>query len=135
MISLALYSIAALGLFIVAAKYGLATAPLGYHRSIVEQDGAVSSGTQRVIEALYRVWAATLAGFGLCLLGLIWGPAAAGAAWAHLTIVVATIVMAVPSIIVPRRVEQERSVRTPWRLAAALSACVVIGFIAWLAGY
>ena len=75
MISLALYSIAGLGLFALAAKYGMATAPLDYHRSIVEQDGTVSPGTQRVIEALYRVWAATLAGFGLCLLSLRKSPA------------------------------------------------------------
>ena len=135
MISLALYSIAALGLFVVAAKYGRATAPLDYHRTIVEQDGAVSSGTQRVIEALYRVWAATLAGFGICLLGLIWGPASAGATWAHLTILAATLVMAVPCVIVPRRVEQDRTVKTPWRLAAVLSVFVIVGCLAWLAGY
>ncbi len=95
----------------------------------------MSEGTQRVIEALYRVWAASLTGFGLCLLGLILGAAAGGAAWPHVVILVATFAMAIPSIVVPRRVEKDTSVKTPWRLALALLVAVVLGFVAWLFGY
>ncbi len=135
LISLGLYSIAVVGVFLVARKYGLSAAPLEYHKSIIERDGAVSEGTQRVIEALYRVWAASLAGFGLCLLGLIVGAAAGGAAWPHVVILVATFAMAIPSIVVPRRVEKDTSVKTPWRLALALLVAVVLGFVAWLFGY
>lgn len=135
MISLGLYTLAALAAFMVAAKYGLSPAPLAYHRTIIEQDGAVSTGTQRVIEALYRVWGASLAGFGLCLLALIWLAAPTGATWPHLVILLATIVVAVPTTIVPRRVEQDMGVKTPWRLAVGLLVAVGLGFLAWIIGY
>ncbi|WP_439121687.1 hypothetical protein [Marivita sp.] len=134
-ISLGLYSIAVAGLFLVASKYGLSAAPLAYHTAIIERDGTVSNGTRRVIEALYRVWAGSLAGFAICLLGLIWGAAASGAAWPHGVILVATCVVAIPSIIVPRRVEQETKIKTPWRLVLVLLSAVILGFLAWIIGF
>jgi hypothetical protein len=135
MISLGLYTLAAFGTLLIALKYGLSDAPLPYHRAIIEKNGVVLVGTQKVIAALYRVWAATLAGFGICLLGLIWGPAADGDAWAHRVVLIAVLTVALPSTFVPRRVELATSVRTPWRLGAVLSGTVILGFLAWIAGY
>ena len=132
MMSLGLYSIAALGMFLVALKYGMSAAPLDYHKAIITQDGAVTNGTQRVVEVLYRVWASSLAALGICLLALIWGPAASGAAWPHVVILLATLVVGVPSLIFPRRVEQNTNVRTPWRLSLALLVAVILGFLAWI---
>lgn len=133
-VSSALYTLAALGLFVLAGKYGLAKAPLDYHRTIVEQDGTVSNGTRRVIEVLYRVWAGSLAAFGICLLALVWGVAAGEAVWVHVVILLAVAVAAVPSIVAPRSVEMDTGVRTPWRLALGLAGLVGMGFMAWLAG-
>ncbi|HKK97802.1 MAG TPA: hypothetical protein VJ928_06445 [Marivita sp.] len=133
-LSAALYTLATLGVFLLSAKYGLSKAPLAYHKEIIEQDGTVTPGTQRVIDVLYRVWAGSMAALGICLLGLIWGPAASGAAWAHGVIVLAVAAVAIPSIVVPRRVEVVTQVKTPWRLAVALAGLVVLGCVAWIAG-
>jgi len=133
--ALALYALVSLGLLALALRYGVGAVPLGYHAEILARDGAAPGANARlVLGALYRTLAGALAAMALLVAG---GAAltleAAPAATAGL-IFAATLLAGVPAALVPRRVEVETGVRTPWRASLALVAVSALAGALALAG-
>ncbi|MGG7567122.1 hypothetical protein ACQ5SO_13290 [Rhodovulum sp. DZ06] len=129
----ALFTLVALGLAGLAARYGRGPVPQAYHAEIMKRDGGLPGpGALRVLRAVYRSLAGILAALAVMVLGAaLWLlPGAPGATGALLAL--GALVGAVPTMIATRRVEAESGVRTPWRAAAALGVVGALGGLAAL---
>ena len=126
-VSVILYCLAMAGTAAMALKYGRGAVPLDYHRNIIGDP--VPENVVIVVHALYRVFAAALAALALAGTALALGPLAQGAVWARLVIFAVVLLIAVPSMLVPRQVEITTGVRTPWRAAAMLLGVSALAFV------
>ena len=121
-----LYCLAMAGMAAMALKYGRGPVPLDYHKDILGDQ--IPENVLTVIGALYRVFGAAMAGLALAGAALALGPLAQGAIWAKFVIFAVVLLVGVPSMIVPRQVENVTGVRTPWRVAAGLLAVSAVAF-------
>jgi len=126
-VAVALYCLAMAGVAAMALKYGRGPVPQDYHKAILGDQ--IPDAVLTVIGALYRVFGAALAALALAGAALALGPLAQGALWAKFVIFAVAVLVAVPSMIVPRQVENATGVRTPWRIAAVLLAVSVVAFV------
>jgi hypothetical protein len=115
------------GMAAMALKYGRGPVPLDYHKDILGDP--IPEDVLTVIGALYRVFGAAMAALALAGAALALGPLAQGAMWAKFIIFAVILLVAIPSMIVPRQVENATGVRTPWRVAAVLLAVSVVAFV------
>lgn len=130
--ALALYALVSLGLLAFALRYGVGAVPFGCHAETPARDGAAPGANARlVLRALYRTPAGAPAApvAGGAALTLEDAPAATAG-----LILVASLLAGVPAAPVPRRVEAETGVRTPWRPALALVAVSALAGALALAG-
>ena len=127
-ISVLIFCLVGGGLLAMAAKYIKAVPPLDYHAEIMS-GSAVSDETKMVLGALYKAMGGAFAGLGvgtilLALTGL-WSDSLT----AKLTLVA---MLCIPGWFVARAthaVEARTNVKTPWRIAAALTALSLLGFV------
>ncbi len=122
-----LYCLAMLGTAAMALKYGRRAVPLDYHRNIIGDP--VAEKVLIVLHALYRVFGGALAALALAGTAPALGPLAQGAVWAKFVIFAAVLLVAVPSIPVPRQVGKTTGARTPWRVAAGLMGVSALAFV------
>lgn len=109
-------------------RYIMAEPPLDYH-------GEILSGTEindplvTILGALYKVMggAFTALGVGMLLLTVfgVW----ADLFWPKLTILAMAGVSGWYAMMIPRAVETQTGVQTPWRIAAALLGLAVFGVL------
>lgn len=112
----------------MAAKYIRATPPLDYHARIMETDSP-GEGTVTVIGALYKIMGGAWLALG-AVLGLItvFG-VMENLLWAKLATLTGSLIAGGFALLVPRDVERLTGVRTPWRVAAALTALAMLAFV------
>jgi hypothetical protein len=123
-----LYLAVAAGMIAMAAKYMRATPPLDYHARMMESDNP-GEGTITVIGALYKIMGGAWLALGV-VLGLItvFG-VMENLLWAKLATLTGSLVAGGFALLVPRDVERLTGVRTPWRVAAALTALAILAFV------
>lgn len=128
LLSVGLYLLAGLGVAAMGLKYLRATPPLDYHAEITRDD-TLGEATLRVIGTLYKVMGGSFLALGvvLCLLTLfgVWNDLL----WAKLAILLGSLIAGGFAALAPRAVEQATGVRTPWRIAAALTGLVAVAFV------
>ena len=109
-------------------KYIRAKPPLDYHAEITKAD-ELSEATLKVFGALYKVMGGGFLALGIILAMLtlfgVWN----NIFWAKLAILVGTLIAGGFSALIPREVEQATGVRTPWRIAAALTTLTIVAFV------
>jgi hypothetical protein len=111
----------ALGLIGLGLRYGTGAVPLDYHARILERDGArPGAATVIVLRALYRSLAGLCVALGLTVFGLSALFLAAAPAAVSALILLSALAAGTPAVLVPRQVEAETGVRTPWRAGLVL---------------
>lgn len=128
-ISLSLYGLAALGTLIVASLYLFGEVPMSYHRAILEKEGvALSPGLNLVMTTLCRVMGAGLMASGVSGLLFALNIQPADPVLIKMRPLLIGLIIGVPCVIYPRRVEAATGIRTPWRTAAALLGVLLVAF-------
>jgi hypothetical protein len=125
--AVAIYCLAMVGVAAMALKYGRGPVPLDYHKDILGDQ--IPETVLTVIHALYRVLGAAMAALALAGAALALGPLAQGAMWAKFVTFAIIVLVAVPSMFVPRQVEKTTGVRTPWRVAGVLLLVSAVSFV------
>jgi hypothetical protein len=89
----------------------------------------LGEATLKVFGALYKVMGGGFLALGIILAMLtlfgVWN----NVIWAKLAILVGALIAGGFSALIPREVEQATGVRTPWRIAAALTALTIVAFV------
>ncbi len=130
-LSLVLYGLAALGTLFVAATYLFGTVPTRYHREVLEKDDTpLTPGLELVMTALCRVLGAGLMASGIAALLFALDLEASDPLALKIRPLLIALIVGVPCVIYPHRVETATGVRTPWRAAVALVAVMLAAFIA-----
>ena len=123
-----LYLLVSIGVIVMGIKYIRAKPPLDYHAEITKAD-ELGEATLKVFGALYKVMGGGFLSLGIMLAMVtlfgVWNDAL----WAKLTILLGAIIAGGFSALIPREVEQVTGVRTPWRIAAALTALTIVAFV------
>ncbi len=128
-LSLSLYGLAALGTLIVASLYLFGEVPMSYHRKVLEKEGtALSPGLELVMTTLCRVLGAGLMASGVSALLFALNIQDGDPVLIKMRPLLIGLIIGVPSVIYPHRVEAATGIRTPWRTAAALLAVMFAGF-------
>lgn len=127
-LSVILYLLASLGVMAMGIKYIRAKPPLDYHAEITKAD-ELGEATLKVFGALYKVMGGGFLSLGIVLVMLtlfgVWNDVL----WAKLTVFVGALIAGGFAALIPREVEQVTGVKTPWRIAAALTALTIIAFV------
>lgn len=130
-LSLALYGLAAMGTLFVAALYLFGEVPTGYHREILQKEGIeLVPSLEQVMTALCRILGAGLMASGVSALLFALNLDASDPIALKIRPLLIGLIVGVPCVIYPRRVEALTGVRTPWRSAVALLAVMLAGFVA-----
>ena len=118
----------AAGMLGMGAKYIRAKPPMDYHANILSSV-PVGDEVKMVLGALYKVMGGAFCalGAGTILLTLfgVWPDIF----WAKLTILVMALISGYLATKVTKVAEDYTKVKTPWRIAAALTALAVIAFL------
>lgn len=127
-LSVVIYCLVGLGLIGMGYKYITTPAPMDYHREILANT-PLTDETRLILDVLYKVmggsFAALGAGIGIVALCGIW----ADLFWAKLAVLVMLAIAGYFATTLPHKVEAQTGVKTPWRIAAALSGLGVIAFL------
>ena len=127
-LSVVLYLLASLGVMAMGVKYIRAILPLDYHAEITKGT-ELSPETLRVFGALYKVMGGAILALGFVMVMLtlfgVWNDLI----WAKLTLFIGTLIAGAFTTLVPRQVESETGVRTPWRIAAGLCGIATVAFL------
>ena len=130
-LSLSLYGLAALGTIGIAALYVFGPVPMPYHREILEREGTtLTPGLEAVLTALCRILGAGLMASGISALLFALAIQASDPLLIKMRPLLIGLIVGLPCVIYPRRVETLTGVRTPWRPAVALIAVMLAGFVA-----
>ncbi|WP_299988108.1 hypothetical protein [uncultured Ruegeria sp.] len=127
-LSVILYLAASLGVLAMGIKYVRAEPSLDYHAEITKND-ELSEATLRILGALYKVMGGGFLSLGIVLAMLALFGVSNDLLWAKLAILVGALVAGSFSAFFPREVERATGVRTPWRIAALLTALVGVAFV------
>jgi len=128
-LSLALYGLAALGTMIVASLYLFGSVPTSGHREVLEKDGVeITPGLEGVLITLCRVFGAGLMASGISALLFALAIEASDPVLIKMRPLLIGLIIGVPCVIYPHRVEVATGVHMPWRSAAALLAVMLAGF-------
>ena len=129
-LSLACNCLAAVLLFLGAAKYGRGPVPVTYHRLILEKEGSsLTPHMTLILTGVYRAFAGTMLALGLMIVALSLGPARTGELWAEAALLLAGFAFVAGSSLTPYRVERITGVQTPWRLSLVIGGLLCLGFI------
>jgi hypothetical protein len=132
-LSLSLYGVAAFGTLVVASIYLFGSVPTSHHREILEKEGlSLSPGLEQVMTSLCRVLGAGLMASGVSALLFALAIQASDPVLIKMRPLLIGLIIGVPSVIYPRRVEMATGVRTPWRSAVGLLVVMLAGFVASL---
>jgi hypothetical protein len=123
-----LYLLVSVGMMAMGIKYIRAKPPMGYHAEITKAD-ELGEATLKVFGALYKVMGGGFLSLGIMLVMVtlfgVWNDAL----WAKLTIPLVALIAGGFFALIPRELEQATGVRTPWRIAAALTALTIVAFV------
>lgn len=108
-------------------RYYMAEPPLDYHAELTKADH-FGEQTLMVLGVMYKVMGGSFAALGVVLGLLTLFGAWSGLFWAKATIVSGAVIAGAISSGAARGVERSTGVRTPWRIAAALTGLAVIAF-------
>ena len=125
---MALFLVAAAGVMAMGLKF-VRAAPLIDHHAEITKHEQVGHETCRIIGALYKVLGGAFLSLGAVLAIVTVFGVGNDLFWAKATILLGGVIAGGASAIVPRKVEQATGVRTPWRLAAAITSLVLAAFI------
>jgi hypothetical protein len=132
-LSLSLYGVAAFGTLVVASIYLFGSVPTSHHREILEKEGlSLSPGLEQVMTSLCRVLGAGLMASGVSALLFALAIQASDPVLIKMRPLLIGLIIGVPSVIYPHRVEMATGVRTPWRSAVGLLVVMLAGFVASL---
>lgn len=121
--SVTLYCVVALGIAVLAGKYGLGAVPTTYHAGILAASEEVPGDAQRrVLRTVYRILGGALLACALGMAALALGPLAAGQGWARAVLPAMALALGLPATVMPLGDERATGVRTPWRASAGLLA-------------
>ncbi len=126
--SVVLYCLVGLALIGMGYKYISAIPPIDYHAAILS-GGPVTDETVLILGGLYKVMGGCFAAFGVATLMIALTGVWSDLFWAKLTLLVMTGVTGYFATTVPRRIEAITGHRTPWRIAAGLSALSGVAFL------
>lgn len=129
-----LFYAVAIGVAILAAKYGFGAVPADYHREILTKSGQEASGSMLLIlKALYRAVAAALFAVAIGIALITFNGVHQDIMWAKLVVLAMVLIVGIPSTLITYEVEKASNVNTPWRAAAGLTNIAVIAFFFSLA--
>lgn len=129
--SLALYGLAAVGAASIALSYMIGEMPKPYYREILERDGVeVTPGLLALLTSLSRVAGAGM----LAVAASVFVFAAQITESSHMLVqlrpLLVGMIVLLPCVIMPKRVEEVSGIRTPWRAAVSLVALLLAAFAA-----
>ena len=134
LIASTLFYAVAIGIIVLAAKYGFGAVPADYHREILGRAGQEASGSMHLIlKAMYRATASALFAVALAIVLITFNGVQQDALWAKLTVLAMVLVVGIPSTLITYEVEKASGVNTPWRAAAGLTAIALLAFLLALA--
>ncbi len=124
------YLLAALALVAFAGKYGFGARPNAYHcAALTAANVPLGSEVRALLRGLYWSLAAAWGAVGGLIAFLTLGPIAAGDMIAAFVATIAGVSVGMVSGLATFLFEAETGIRTPWRLAAALSLLPILGFL------
>ncbi|MDB2407174.1 hypothetical protein N9W17_01400 [Jannaschia sp.] len=127
-VSVVIFCLVGLGLIGMGYRFISADPPVDYHDEILSST-AVTDEVKQVLGALYKGMGGTFVALGLGTILI-----AVSGVWndlfmAKLTLLVMCCVTAAFTATAARTLEQQSSVRTPWRIAAGLVGTSVLAFV------
>lgn len=134
LIATLLFYAVAIGVAVLAAKYGFGAVPADYHREILTKSGQEASGSMLLIlKALYRAVAAALFAVAIGIALVTFNGVYQDIGWAKLVVLAMVLIVGIPSTLITYEVEKASGVTTPWRAAAGLTGISVAAFLLSLA--
>ncbi|MFZ5962419.1 hypothetical protein ACOXXX_05660 [Thalassococcus sp. BH17M4-6] len=127
-VSVALYSLVGIALISMGYRYITTIPPIDYHADILS-GVSVTDETVLILGALYKVMGGAFAALGAGMLVIAVFGVRADLLWAKLALLLMSGVVGYFATMVPRLVEAETDVRTPWRIAAGLTAVSALAFV------
>lgn len=123
-----LYILAGLGSIAMGIRYISATAPIGYHREILEGE---SPGpiTIRVLDGVYKIMGSSFLTLGVTLVLVTWFGVSADLLWAKIAALLGGLLAGGTALLIALRLERETRVRTPWRIAAIQTGLILAAFV------
>lgn len=123
-----LYILAGLGSIALGIRYISATAPIDYHREILQSE---SPGpiTIRVLDGVYKIMGSSFLTLGLTLVLVTWFGVWADLLWAKVAALLGGLLAGGTALLVALRLERETRVRTPWRIAAIQTGLILAAFV------
>lgn len=123
LLPLALSLLIAAGVILFGLRYTQATAPLDYHKAIIEGDGGhLHDGLALVLTALYRGMGGALLALGLCIAVVALTARAEDTLMVGLLVGGAGALAGLPVTLAAHKAETQSGQRTPWRGSAILTA-------------
>lgn len=126
---------AAVLLVLSALKYGRGPVPLTYHAEMLAKEGTTLSPYMvLILRGLYRALAGGMLSCAILIVALSLGPIAQDILSAQLAVALAGVAFAAAGYVVPRQVEEQSGVQTPWRLSLLLGGMLIAGFVLGVLG-
>ena len=128
LIAVILNLVVAVGLFAMGAKYVRAVPPMDYHAEILS-GAPVPDPFLKILGGLYKGMGGAFLAMGAGVILLTVFGVFSDVFWAKLTIFVMGLIAGGPATNAAKTVEDATGVKTPWRIAAGLTALVVLAFV------
>ncbi|MBX3578474.1 MAG: hypothetical protein KF723_14815 [Rhizobiaceae bacterium] len=124
------YFAVAIGLLLMAAKFGLGPVPASHHAAAIHQDGVtVTPKLEMVLRGVYQALAGAYLALAIVVAYLTLYPIWAGDKGIAVMVGVAGVAAGLPAALQSRKVAVAASVSTPWQVAAGLTGLVVLATV------
>ncbi|MFZ7089986.1 hypothetical protein [Primorskyibacter sp. 2E233] len=116
------------GITAMGVKYLKSEVPVDYHAQILSA-APIGDATRTILGALYKVMGGAFVALGIGTILIALFGVATDLLWAKLTLLVMALISGWFAASVPKAVEAQTGVKTPWRIAAGLMALALLGFV------
>ncbi|MFK7901316.1 MAG: hypothetical protein AB8B49_00575 [Nitratireductor sp.] len=128
-IAIYIHLLVATGLALLAAYYLFGPVPTSYHAKILEKWKLEIQPQHKIgFQAINLILGALLLALSLCIFVVTSFAITQGILWAKLLIASMGLITGCPATYIAYKIEKATGVKTPWRIALAMTLCMILAF-------